>query len=80
MSANREDLKRMIDNIPDKDLEEVLDFVGFLTMKREREALNNLEHASITSMDFWDNSVDDEIWNNHSDSYIHANNKDSFYS
>jgi hypothetical protein len=58
-------LKRMIDIIPEQDVVEVLDFIGYLNMKREREALdNNLEQASITSMDFWNNPVDDEVWNN----------------
>lgn len=63
MSVNREELKKMIDRITDQDVAEVLDFLGYLNMKREREALNNLERASVTSMDFWDNAVDDEIWN-----------------
>lgn len=64
MSVSREEFKRMIDKIPDNDFEEVLDFIGYLNMKREREALNNLERASITSMEFWNNPVDDEVWNN----------------
>jgi hypothetical protein len=42
---------------------EVLDFIGYLNMKREREALNNHEHASMTSMDFWNNPIDDGVWN-----------------
>jgi hypothetical protein len=41
----------------------VLDFIGYLKMKREREAFRDLEKASMTSMDFWDNPVDDEVWN-----------------
>lgn len=64
MSVSREELKRMIDKIPEKDFEEALDFIGYLNMKREREAQDNLEDASITNMDFWDNSIDDEVWNN----------------
>ena len=63
MSVNREELKRMIDHIPEQDAIEVLDFIGYLNMKRERETLKNLEQASITSMDFWNNPVDDEVWN-----------------
>jgi len=63
MSMNREELKRMIDRITEQEAAEVLDFIGYLNMKREREALKNLEQASITSMDFWDNPVDDEVWN-----------------
>lgn len=43
MSVNREELKRLIDQIPDQDAEEVLDFVGFLSMKRERESAEQLD-------------------------------------
>jgi hypothetical protein len=64
MSVNRDELKRIIDNIPEQDALEVLDFIGYLNLKRERESLKNFEHASITSMDFWNNPTDDEVWNN----------------
>jgi hypothetical protein len=64
VSINREELKRIIDHIPEQDAIEVADFIGYLNTKREREALKNLEHASLTSMEFWNNSVDDEVWNN----------------
>jgi 23S rRNA maturation mini-RNase III len=63
MNVNREELKRMIDHISEQEVAELLDFIGYLNMKREREALKNLEQASLTSMDFWDNPVDDEVWN-----------------
>ena len=63
MSINREELKRMIDQMPDKDAAELFDFIGYLNMKRDRDTLQNLEEASRTSMDFWDNPVDDEAWN-----------------
>jgi len=63
MNVNREELKRMIDHISEQEVAELLDFISYLNMKREREALKNLEQASLTSMDFWDNPVDDEVWN-----------------
>jgi hypothetical protein len=63
VSVNREELKRMIDHMSEQEAAELLDFIGYLTMKREREALKNLEQASLTSIDFWDNPVDDEVWN-----------------
>lgn len=43
MSVNREELKRLIDQIPDQDASEVLDFVGFLNMKRKRESAEQLD-------------------------------------
>jgi len=36
MSVNREEIKRMIDLIPEQDALEVFDFIGYLNMKRER--------------------------------------------
>lgn len=39
MSINREELKRMIDQITEQDALEVYDFIGYLNMKRERSAL-----------------------------------------
>jgi hypothetical protein len=64
VSVNREELKRIIDHIPEQDAIEVADFIGYLNAKRERETLKNLEQASVSSMEFWDNPVDDEVWNN----------------
>lgn len=43
MSVNREELKRMIDQIPDQDALEVYDFIEYLNLKREKETLNELE-------------------------------------
>lgn len=43
MSVNREELKRLIDHIPEQDAVEVLDFIGYLNMKREREAAQQLD-------------------------------------
>src|SRR5690554_569394 len=43
VSVNREELKRIIDHIPEQDAIEVADFIGYLNTRREREALNNFE-------------------------------------
>jgi hypothetical protein len=64
VSVNREELKRIIDHIPEQDAIEVADFIGYLNARRARETLKNLEQASVTSMEFWDNPIDDEVWNN----------------
>lgn len=48
MSVDREKLKLIIDQISDQDALEVYDFVGYLNMKREREAaqLLNIEQLA----------------------------------
>lgn len=63
LSVSKEDLKKLIDTIHDQDAAEVYDFIGFLKMKREQQELKELENISVTSMNFWDNSVDDGVWN-----------------
>lgn len=47
MSIDREELKRMIDRIPEQDAIEVYDFIGYLNMKRERAVLEQLDDASL---------------------------------
>ncbi|WP_240377132.1 hypothetical protein [Bacillus piscicola] len=43
MSVNREELKRLIDFIHEEDAAEVYDFIGYLNMKREREAIEQID-------------------------------------
>jgi len=64
VGVNKEELKKLIDTIPEQDAAEVLDFIGYLKMKRDRDTFNDLEKASVTSTEFWNNPVDDEVWNN----------------
>jgi hypothetical protein len=64
LRVNKEEIKKLIDTIPEQDAAEVLDFIGYLKMKRERESFSDLEKASATSTEFWNNPIDDEVWNN----------------
>jgi len=43
MSVNREELKQLIDFIHEEDAAEVYDFIGYLNMKREREAIDQFD-------------------------------------
>lgn len=63
LSISKEALYRMLADIPEKDLEEVADFIGYLKMKREGQLLNDLQHTSESSLEFWNNDIDDEVWN-----------------
>jgi hypothetical protein len=49
MSVNRDELKRMIDQIPDQDAAEVLDFIGYLNLKRERAAAQELDVEQLST-------------------------------
>jgi molybdenum cofactor biosynthesis enzyme MoaA len=43
MGVNRDELKRMIDHIPEQDAIQLLDFIGYLNLKREREAARDFD-------------------------------------
>lgn len=43
LSVDREELKRMIDQIPEQDALEVYDFIEYLNIKRKKEAINEME-------------------------------------
>ncbi len=64
MKTTKENLRALIDKISENEAKEVLDFVGYLSMKRRREKFKDLELASETSLGFWNNDIDDRTWNN----------------
>jgi hypothetical protein len=45
-------------------LSEVIDFIGYLAAKRDKELLNDLLLASESCLGFWNNEIDDQVWNN----------------
>jgi hypothetical protein len=61
-------INNLLDTIPEFQLREVVDFVAFIKKRNESPgdkdlADKNLARASLSSMDFWDNAIDDEVWN-----------------
>ena len=64
MDTAKQILLKLIDEIPENQIHEVIDFIGYLKMKNERDMFKELAEASKSSMDFWDNDRDDEVWNN----------------
>jgi hypothetical protein len=64
MNIAKEKLLRLIDEMPENELAEVIDFMGYLKLKRERKLFEDLQLASESSLDFWKNDIDDEVWNN----------------
>ena len=64
MSAARLILNRMIDELPDDMLSEIITYIVFVQKTKKELIFKELEQASVSSMDFWANSIDDEVWNN----------------
>ena len=51
MSTTKQAIYDLLDGIPESQL-------------TENQTLKDLELASESSTDFWDNAIDDEVWNN----------------
>lgn len=49
LSVNREELKRMIDIIPEQDALEVYDFIEFLNRKRKEESMQQLDFENLAN-------------------------------
>lgn len=64
MNTAKQILKNLIDDIPENEILEVIDYISYLKIRRDKEAFRNLQKASESSLDFWDNDIDNEVWNN----------------
>lgn len=64
MNSAKQILLNLIDEIPEKNISEVIDFIRYLKIKNEMDTFKDLEKVSESSMEFWDNNIDDEVWNN----------------
>ncbi|MCT8136782.1 DUF2281 domain-containing protein [Anaerobacillus sp. CMMVII] len=63
MNTAKERLLKIIDEIPDREVDKILDFAEYLKAKKEKSLSEDLTKASESSLDFWDNNIDDEVWN-----------------
>jgi len=63
---NKNLLIKLIDEIPESKIPEVIDSIMPLKKSNSKhdQEFKELMYASESSMDFWDNGIDDEIWNN----------------
>lgn len=64
MSMAKDRLLEIIDEIPEQEVDEILDFAEYLKAKRDKHVSKDLVKASESSLGFWDNDLDDEVWNN----------------
>lgn len=63
MNTAKKILFNLIEEIPENEISEVIDFIGYLKAKREKELYRDLQKASESSLDFWNNDIDDKVWN-----------------
>jgi len=63
MNTAKEYIHKLVDQLTDIDLPEVIDYIEYLKSKKMKEDYAELQNASQSSMSFWDNNIDDEVWN-----------------
>ncbi|NLJ55775.1 MAG: DUF2281 domain-containing protein [Firmicutes bacterium] len=64
MSTAKQFLKSLIESIPENEILQIIDFISYLKVRREKELYRELQKASESSLEFWNNEIDDEVWNN----------------
>ena len=63
MNSAKQILLNLIAEMPEDKISEVIDFIGYLKVKNEMDIFKELQNASSSSIEFWDNDIDDEVWN-----------------
>ena len=63
MQAVKQKILTIIEALSDSQLTETVNFMLFIKMREENRFLKDLESLSVSSTDFWDNNIDDEVWN-----------------
>jgi len=56
-----ERINSLLRDMPERQLPEVVDFLMLLRRRDDREIIQGIEAASLSSTHFWDNP-DDEVW------------------
>jgi len=64
MQAVKQEIYTLVESLPDSQLNEIANFILFVKMRDESRRYKDLEALSVSSTEFWNNEVDDEVWNN----------------
>ena len=59
----KQTVHNLVDTLPASLLPEVANFITFIKMRDENRLYKDLESLSVSSTDFWNNEIDDEVWN-----------------
>ncbi|TXC92846.1 DUF2281 domain-containing protein [Metabacillus litoralis] len=62
MNTAKERLLKIIEEIPEQEVNKILDFAEYLKAKKAKSLSEDLTKASESSIDFWNNDIDDEVW------------------
>lgn len=63
VAVAKQSVHKLVEKLPNSLLPEVANFILFVKMRDEKGLYEGLETLSVSSTDFWDNEIDDEVWN-----------------
>lgn len=63
MNTAKQIITDLIEDMQEYELAEVIDFITFIKLKKEKQLYKDMIKASESSIDFWYNDIDDEVWN-----------------
>ncbi|MCL2377668.1 MAG: DUF2281 domain-containing protein [Defluviitaleaceae bacterium] len=64
MQAVKQEIYTLVESLPDSQLNEIANFILFVKTRDESRRYKDLETLSVSSTEFWNNEIDDEVWNN----------------
>ena len=64
MQAAKERIYNIVETLSVSQINEAANFMLFVKMREKNKQFNDLVVQSVSSTDFWDNEIDDEVWNN----------------
>jgi len=64
MQSVKQEIYTLVESLPDSQLTEIANFILFVKKRNECNMYKNLEALSVSSTEFWNNEIDDEVWNN----------------
>ena len=59
----KQSVHNLVETLPTSLLFEVANFILFIKKREENGVYKDLEALSVSSTDFWNNDIDDEVWN-----------------
>jgi len=63
VAVAKQSVHKLVETLPDSLLPEVANFILFIKNREENGLYKDLETLSVSSTDFWNNNIDDEVWN-----------------
>ncbi len=64
LNTAKKTVYKLIEEVSDEDLDEVIDFISYLKDKKEKEVYSDLSIVSEKTLEFWYNDIDEGVWNN----------------